>query len=118
MIFFLENPYISDIQHFTHPCFSNHFSLTISLLKIFNQIIFFFKKIFKKNYFDYICYRNNRRCNESNPYKLSYLRYRSLLSFACKKDRAKDQIMQVVAEWTGREIQFPEGIPCLFLGRD
>jgi len=48
MIFFLENPYISDIQHFTHPCFSNHFSLTISLLKIFNQIIFFFKKIFKK----------------------------------------------------------------------
>jgi len=42
-----------------------------------------------------------------------------LLSFcSCKEDKRKKTIRDVVAEWTGREILFPEGIPCQFLGRD
>ena len=42
----------------------------------------------------------------------------TLCLFACKRDRTKDHIMQAVAEWTGKQILFPEGIPCQFLGAD
>ena len=38
--------------------------------------------------------------------------------FSCKKDKTKDDIIQVVAEWTGKKIVFPEGIPCQLPGKD
>ena len=38
--------------------------------------------------------------------------------FSCKRDRTKDTIRQTVAEWTGKEIIFPDGITCQFLNRD
>ena len=41
-----------------------------------------------------------------------------LLFCACKGDRRKQSIQQVVAEWTGKEILFPAGIPCQSLGAD
>ena len=43
----------------------------------------------------------------------------ALLSLcSCKEEKRKQTIREVVAEWTGKEIRFPEGIPCQFLGRD
>ena len=37
---------------------------------------------------------------------------------SCKEDKRMQNIQQIVAEWTGREIRFPAGIPCQSLGRD
>ena len=42
----------------------------------------------------------------------------SLSLLSCKSGREKDAIMQTVAEWTGKKIIFPDGIPCQFLNRD
>ena len=41
-----------------------------------------------------------------------------LLFCACKEDRKRQNIQQVVAEWTGKEILFPAGIPCQSSGAD
>ena len=40
-----------------------------------------------------------------------------LLLCSCKEGR-EQTIRQIVAEWTGKEIQFPVGIPCQSLGQD
>ena len=37
---------------------------------------------------------------------------------SCKRDGRMQSARQIVAEWTGKEIQFPEGIPCQSLGQD
>ena len=50
----------------------------------------------------------------------AYCRYLIIiLLFLCScKDGRKQTIRQVVAEWTGKEIQFPVGIPCQSVGID
>ena len=42
----------------------------------------------------------------------------SFFLLSCKTDRQRDVIVQIVFEWTGKQIQFPEGIPCLLFDRD
>lgn len=37
---------------------------------------------------------------------------------SCKRDTKKVDAGKIVAEWTGREILFPPGVPCSYLGRD
>ena len=41
-----------------------------------------------------------------------------LVLCSCNENRRTQTIRQVVAEWTGKEIQFPVGIPCQSLGQD
>jgi len=42
-----------------------------------------------------------------------------LLSLStCKESKRKQTIREVVAEWTGKQIQFPTEIPCQCLGKD
>jgi len=47
-----------------------------------------------------------------------YLMIVLLFLCACKKDGRLQTARQIVAEWTGKEILFPEGMPCQSLGRD
>lgn len=37
---------------------------------------------------------------------------------SCNENRRTQTVRQTVAEWTGKEIQFPEGIPCQSSGND
>ncbi|MDR2916483.1 MAG: hypothetical protein LBV74_16925 [Tannerella sp.] len=37
---------------------------------------------------------------------------------SCKKNNQKDDAIKIVTEWTGKEIQFPQGIVCTSMGRD
>ena len=37
---------------------------------------------------------------------------------SCKKNKQKDDAVKIVAEWTGKEIKFPKGIPCTSMGKD
>jgi len=37
---------------------------------------------------------------------------------SCKENKRKQSIREIVAEWTGKQILFPDAIPCQFLGMD
>ncbi|MDR2233767.1 MAG: DUF1573 domain-containing protein [Tannerella sp.] len=37
---------------------------------------------------------------------------------SCRENSRRDVAAKIIAEWTGREIQFPAGIPCQSSGRD
>jgi hypothetical protein len=37
---------------------------------------------------------------------------------ACKGDRQTESVRKIVTEWTGKEIRFPEGIPCVAADKD
>jgi len=57
----------------------------------------------------------------TNRHKKAYCWYVIILLFllcSCKEGRRRLNIQQVVAEWTGKEIQFPTGIPCRSMGID
>jgi len=41
-----------------------------------------------------------------------------LIHFSCKKDEKKAEVEKIIAEWTGKTIQFPEDISCTSLGKD
>jgi len=56
--------------------------------------------------------------NESNRSFYYCIMICCLLLFSCKQNKRKQDIRQVVVEWTGKAIQFPTGIPCKSLGRD
>ena len=53
-------------------------------------------------------------------YKLFYLSLFILASFACscKNNSRQKEIAKIVTEWTGKEILFPENIPCYVSGKD
>jgi len=50
----------------------------------------------------------------NTPYFLILL----LLICSCAENKRKQTIREVVAEWIGKQILFPEGIPCQSLGMD
>jgi len=37
---------------------------------------------------------------------------------SCKKNEQKNDAVKVVKEWTGKEIKFPQGLPCTSMGKD
>lgn len=37
---------------------------------------------------------------------------------SCKNNSQKDSVRKIVTEWTGKEIKFPQGIPCTSIGND
>jgi len=37
---------------------------------------------------------------------------------SCTKNKRRDDAIKIVREWTGREIRFPENVPCYVLGKD
>ncbi|MDR0604718.1 MAG: DUF1573 domain-containing protein [Bacteroidales bacterium] len=41
-----------------------------------------------------------------------------LAFFACKEDRKRTEVAQIVTEWIGKTVQFPESIQCNILGKD
>jgi len=47
-----------------------------------------------------------------------YIIFLFLFFYSCSENKRKQTIREVVAEWTGKQILFPEGIPCQSLGRD
>ena len=56
----------------------------------------------------------NKLCGAYCQYVMIFL----LLLCSCKEERRKQRIQQVVAEWTGKEILFPNGIRCQSLDTD
>jgi len=50
----------------------------------------------------------------NSPYFLILL----MFLCSCTENKRKQTIREVVAEWTGKQILFPDGIPCQFLGKD
>ena len=38
--------------------------------------------------------------------------------FSCKENKRRSEIEKIVAEWTGKEILFPEGVSCYVAGKD
>jgi hypothetical protein len=67
--------------------------------------------------------------NTGNTFYLSMnLKHKLLLAFflivvvlsfsSCKNNRKQEEITKVVNEWTGKEIRFPENVPCYVLGKD
>jgi len=59
-----------------------------------------------------------------NYNKLNAYKYFVLFLFvfyciiSCKDNRRKADISKVLTEWIGKEIQFPDHVPCFFSGRD
>lgn len=41
-----------------------------------------------------------------------------LIFFACNRNEKKVEIEQIITEWKGKEIHFPNNYNCNFLGRD
>jgi hypothetical protein len=41
-----------------------------------------------------------------------------LILFTCKENRKRTEIEQIINEWTGKTIQFPEDAQCNILGKD
>jgi hypothetical protein len=41
-----------------------------------------------------------------------------LTVFACKEDRKRTEIAQILNEWTGKTVQFPSDFQCSVLGKD
>ena len=37
---------------------------------------------------------------------------------SCKQNNLRDDVVKIVFEWTGREIKFPEGLPCISMDRN
>ncbi|MDR1340074.1 MAG: DUF1573 domain-containing protein [Prevotellaceae bacterium] len=37
---------------------------------------------------------------------------------SCRRNKEKDYAVKIVTEWTGKEVRFPEGIPCTSMGKD
>lgn len=37
---------------------------------------------------------------------------------SCKNNKQKDDVIKTIAEWTGKEIKFPQGITCTSMGKD
>jgi hypothetical protein len=40
------------------------------------------------------------------------------LFVSCKKDKWTDDARKIVSEWTGKQIRFPDGIPCVVMGEN
>jgi hypothetical protein len=40
------------------------------------------------------------------------------LFVSCQRDKRADSVRKVVAEWIGKQIVFPDGLPCTVMGRD
>ncbi|MDR1338499.1 MAG: DUF1573 domain-containing protein [Prevotellaceae bacterium] len=40
------------------------------------------------------------------------------LFVSCKKDKRTDDARKIVSEWTGKQIKFPDGIPCVATGSE
>jgi hypothetical protein len=38
------------------------------------------------------------------------------LFVSCKKDKRMGGVRKIVSEWTGKQIKFPDGIPCVATG--
>jgi len=41
-----------------------------------------------------------------------------ILFYACKDNKRKEEATKIVNEWTGKEIRFPENVPCFVSGKD
>ena len=37
---------------------------------------------------------------------------------SCKQDKRREDAIKIVAEWTGKEIKFPQGLSCTSIGKD
>jgi hypothetical protein len=37
---------------------------------------------------------------------------------SCKQNKQKNDARRIVAEWTGKKIRFPDGLPCTSMGKD
>jgi len=59
-----------------------------------------------------------QKVNKPRSVYYHYFIFLFLCLGACKEDKKTQSLQQVVAEWTGKEIRFPEGIPCQSMGRD
>ena len=42
----------------------------------------------------------------------------SICFLSCIENKRRDSIAKIVEEWTGKEIQFPEGLTCIPIGKD
>jgi len=49
---------------------------------------------------------------------LLMLMFATLYFAACQQNNRMETAAKIVAEWTGKEIRFPDGIPCQSSGRD
>lgn len=53
---------------------------------------------------------------------LKYISFLTLLLFfslaSCKKESQKEDIRRIVSEWTGKEVKFPDNVPCRSLDKD
>jgi len=38
-------------------------------------------------------------------------------AFSCKDNRNRKEIVKIVGEWIGKEIQFPDAVPCYVAGK-
>ena len=60
--------------------------------------------------------KNNRDINQKQLLLLVLILTFSLSS--CKEDRRREEVARIVNEWIGKEIKFPENMPCFVLGKD
>ena len=51
-------------------------------------------------------------------YSIIFFLLAVLTVFSCKKNRKIDEITEIVKEWTGKEISFPDNVSCYVLGTD
>jgi hypothetical protein len=51
-------------------------------------------------------------------YKIWVIIFLATACISCKKGVDRGAAAKIVAEWTGREIIFPAGVPCIYQGRD
>jgi len=82
-------------------------------------VIFLFKNLVIKSFLLIFVGKFNKKMANKLQNRAYCLYLIIMLLFLCScKDVREQSIRQVVAEWTGKEIQFPEGTPCQSLGQD
>ena len=60
--------------------------------------------------------KNNRDTNQKQLLWIVLIVAFSLSS--CKENKRREEVARIVNEWIGKEIKFPENIPCYVLGKD
>lgn len=59
-----------------------------------------------------------KKTGSNSIYRVGIILFLITGIISCKRDTKKTEAKNIVAEWTGKEIVFPVGIPCNYLGQD
>ena len=68
----------------------------------------------------YFCTQFLVKCLNMKKYKFLFLIFLIVVCFvcSCKNNKKKGEIEKVLSEWIGKEILFPENVPCYMAGKD